>query len=125
MTEYLIPTKYSGTGFGISVMFAGLEDNINYDSLEISIDGVNYINVEQNLENKYNSIPISYSDLTDGKLYTVYGRIVKDGTVQIIENNMLAENGDVQDIFDPIAFLQNVSNQQLESTPSAPTVLIG
>lgn len=98
MEEYLIPNKYKGNGHGISIMFAGLNQT-KYELLEISIDGVNYIAVERESENPYNSKPLELTGLEHGMLYKVYGRFTADNVINNIECNVLSQDGNDADVF--------------------------
>lgn len=109
MEEYLIPSKYVGDGYGISVMFAGLNES-KYDYLEISIDNQNYINVDRDDSNLYNSKPIDFDNLDSGRLYKIYGRFAVDGIVSKIESNALTQDGNDADEIDINALKQNTAN---------------
>ena len=112
MEEYLIPSKYVGDGYGISVMFAGLNQD-KYDLLELSLDGVSYKTIERDSENTYCSKPILFIGLEKGLLYKVYGRITIDNVVSDIECSVLSQDGNDADEIDINALKQNTANANL------------
>lgn len=76
-TEYLIPTNYQNQGCGISVVIAGLEDNIqNYKTLQISINNVDYITTEINQGNDDFTNIITFDNLDENRYYDIYGKII-------------------------------------------------
>ena len=92
MEEYLIPNKYKGDGYGISVMFAGLNDE-KYDYLKISIDGANYVEVERDTLNSYHSVPINFTGLESGVLYRACGKFSVNGIINDVECSILSQDG--------------------------------
>ena len=75
-TEYLVPKTYQNQGCGISVVIAGLEDNIqNYKTFQISINNTNYITTEINQENNDFTNIITFDNLEENRFYDVYGKI--------------------------------------------------
>ena len=105
--EYLIPNKYKGDGYGISVMFAGLNDE-KYDYLKTSIDGANYVEVERDTLNSYHSVPINFTGLESGVLYRVFGKFSVNGIINDVECSILSQDGTDDDVFDVEAFKKNI-----------------
>ena len=81
-------------------MFAGLNENTNYDKLEISIDNSNFIEVERDNTNNYNSTQISFTKLNSNILYVITGRITINNTTSIIETKTTAQDGKLVGTFD-------------------------
>lgn len=89
MDEHLIPSAYHGDGYGIAVMFGGL--NQSYDSLEISIDGGNFILCERDKDEPFFTYPKSFGGLEEKRFYTIFGRITMNGQMTIIQCAMSAK----------------------------------
>lgn len=92
-TEYLIPTIYQNQGCGISVVIAGLEDNIqNYKTLKISINNIDYITTEINQENDDFSNIITFNNLDENRYYDIYGKITYvDDTINHITAKIVSQ----------------------------------
>lgn len=73
MDEFLTPGRYEKDGYGISVMFAGLNEAV-YDNLELSLNGIEFFEVLRDEKEPFYSIPYTFTDLPQNKFYTVYGR---------------------------------------------------
>jgi hypothetical protein len=69
-----MPSIYKGSYAGISVMFAGLNEE-NYNSLELSIDGEHFFTVSRDVSDSFYSEHYVFDNLLEGKIYTVIGRI--------------------------------------------------
>lgn len=97
MDEFLIPSIYDGDSSGISVMFAGL-NNENYESLELSIDGENFVSVERGTGNPFYSSAYTFNNLENNKMYCVKGKFVSDGICHCIQCNFPAQTAIKQEL---------------------------
>lgn len=120
MEEYLIPCTYRGDGYGISVMFAGLNAE-SYSLLEVSIDDLGYFAVERDAKNPYNSKQFDFAGLNPNVLYKVHGRFSGNANVNNVECNILSQDGEHIDAFDVNAIKRNAAPSIL-SVAQAPTV---
>jgi len=105
-----------------TAMFAGLNDE-SYDSLKMSIDGINYIPIERDNANLYHSKPIDFSGLEIGVLYKVFGRFSVNNVANDIECNALSQDGIDEDVFDIEAIKNNAT--QISQCNAQPLVEVG
>lgn len=83
MDEYVMPSLYTGDGFGLAVCFDGLEDD-EYDSLALSIDGAHFFDVERDTGEPCRSVPHSFGGLNPGEIYCVTGRVASGGVQSLV-----------------------------------------
>ena len=90
MNEMLSPAAYNGDGIGISVKFIGLNDD-SYDELAIAIEDRNFIKVSRNETIPFMSTVAQFSDLENGKIYNIKGRVIQNGEEKIVESSMIGK----------------------------------
>ena len=98
-TEFLLPTKYIGEDYGISVVIFGLDDNITYDKFIIYLedDKENAVEVFRDENDELETTSATFNGLHIGGYYTVSAEITYGETTKVISNKIPVSTNKAED----------------------------